>query len=163
MRQINRVLVVDDETAFAERVSVFLADNGYGSRFAVDAGGALRATREFRPELLLLDFAMRQANALALLLSVRSVTPECRLVLTTPEPNDDLARGAQAAGALDILIKPFPFAVLLDTLGRVTTESERVACASGVSGCTSSPPCWRRCGGKSQVAGVISLHVSGGD
>jgi DNA-binding NtrC family response regulator len=53
-RQI-RVLVVDDEPALSELLSMALRYEGWEVRTAADGGSAARAAREFRPDAVVLD------------------------------------------------------------------------------------------------------------
>src|SRR6202034_2000245 len=54
----TRVLVVDDELNITELVSMGLRYEGFDVSSAHDGHGALRAIREFTPELVILDVTM---------------------------------------------------------------------------------------------------------
>lgn len=62
-----RVLVVDDEAALSELLSMALRYEGCEVRSAGDGAGAVRAAREFRPDVVLLDIMLPDMDGLAVL------------------------------------------------------------------------------------------------
>lgn len=54
----KRVLIVDDESDTRAYLNTLLAENGYQTREAADGEEALRAVREFLPDLVTLDIIM---------------------------------------------------------------------------------------------------------
>jgi DNA-binding NtrC family response regulator len=124
MRQISRLLVVDADAAFADLLADFLGNRKLSVRTAGDRASALRVVREFSPQLVVLDFSThRNNNGLALLASVRTLAPECGVILMTAHPGDSIVRGALAAGVGEILFKPFPLTVLKAAVERCAQGS----------------------------------------
>src|SRR6201986_5421670 len=68
----SRVLVVDDELNITELVSLGLRYEGFDVTSAHDGRGALRAVREFKPELMILDVTMPDIDGLEVVRRMRA-------------------------------------------------------------------------------------------
>ncbi|MEC4018900.1 response regulator transcription factor [Streptomyces sp. H27-D2] len=102
-----RVLVVDDESALAELLSMALRYEGREVRSAGDGAAAVRSAREFRPDAVVLDVMLPDMNGLAVLGRLRSETPEVPvLFLTARDAVEDRIAGLTAGGD-DYVTKPF--------------------------------------------------------
>lgn len=62
-----RVLVVDDEASLSELLSMALRYEGCQVRSAGDGAAAVRAAREFRPDVVVLDIMLPDMDGLAVL------------------------------------------------------------------------------------------------
>jgi two-component system, OmpR family, response regulator len=103
----TRVLVVDDELNITELVSLGLRYEGFDVSSAPDGRGALRAVREFKPELMILDVTMPDIDGLAVVRRMRAEniwTPV--IFLTARDATDDKIAGLTVGGD-DYLTKPF--------------------------------------------------------
>ncbi|MFB7937616.1 response regulator transcription factor [Streptomyces sp. NPDC127049] len=102
-----RVLVVDDEASLSELLSMALRYEGWQVRSAGDGAGALRAVREFRPDVVILDIMLPDVDGLSLLGSIRRELPEVPvLFLTAKDAVEDRIAGLTAGGD-DYVTKPF--------------------------------------------------------
>ncbi|MFF5423458.1 MULTISPECIES: response regulator transcription factor [unclassified Streptomyces] len=102
-----RVLVVDDEASLAELLSLALRYEGWTVRSAEDGAAALRAAREFRPDVVLLDVMLPDADGLSLLGALRRELPGVPvLFLTAKDAAEDRIAGLTAGGD-DHVTKPF--------------------------------------------------------
>jgi two-component system, OmpR family, phosphate regulon response regulator PhoB len=115
VRQMSRVLVVEDESAIAELIAVNLRHAGFDVTLAADANAAQQALDRVLPDLVLLDWMLPGQSGLELARRWRSQarTREVPLIMLT-------ARGEEAdkitgldAGADDYLSKPFSVKELL--------------------------------------------------
>jgi CheY-like chemotaxis protein len=59
---VKTILVVDDELASAEVLSLILDEEGYRTACAVDGRQGLSRVRDVRPQLVVLDFMMPVMN-----------------------------------------------------------------------------------------------------
>ncbi len=99
-------IIVDDEPEAREGVALLLEDDPDTDVVAVCANGleAIRAIKEFAPDLLFLDIQMPQVNGFEVL---NSLTPEqCPAVIFTTA-YDEYTLKAFKVHAIDYLLKPF--------------------------------------------------------
>jgi two-component system, NtrC family, nitrogen regulation response regulator NtrX len=103
------ILIVDDEADICELVSGLLQDEGYMTRTARDADGALTEIRNRRPNLLFLDIWLQgsRLDGLQLLDEVKKVHPELPVVMISGHGNIETAVAAIKQGAYDFIEKPF--------------------------------------------------------
>ena len=66
MKQVPRVLIVEDEPAIAELVSVNLRHNGFQPVWAEDGTAAQRELEAVLPDVILLDWMLPGQSGLAL-------------------------------------------------------------------------------------------------
>lgn len=106
----RRVLVVDDDPAIIEMLVELLERDG---RFEVqtaatgfDAG--LR-TKEFRPDIIVLDFMLPDINGNAVIRSIRSdpTIKDVKIIIVSGVVNRDHVQSLVDCGADDFLQKPF--------------------------------------------------------
>src|SRR5258706_9397928 len=88
-----RVLVVDDESAFAEAVAELLEESAFDARPFSDPAEALRhaATDDFA--VALVDLTMPGMNGLDLAEKVRQVSPNTQIIILTGREDVEAARG----------------------------------------------------------------------
>jgi two-component system, OmpR family, response regulator len=102
-----RALVVDDEAALADVLSMALRYEGWDVRVAADGLSAVRAAREFRPDVVVLDVGLPDIDGLEVLRRMRDERPELPvLFLTARDAVEDRVAGISAGGD-DYVTKPF--------------------------------------------------------
>jgi two-component system OmpR family response regulator len=102
-----RVLVVDDEQTLTDLLSMALRLEGWDIRAAGDGRAAVRAAREFRPDVVVLDIMLPDMDGLEVLRKLRSETPDVPvLFLTAKDAVEDRIAGLTAGGD-DYVTKPF--------------------------------------------------------
>jgi two-component system phosphate regulon response regulator PhoB len=105
----ERVLVVDDEADILALVTYHLAKSGYRVSTAATGPEALRAAREERPSLIVLDLMLPGMSGFEVLEQLRADTATSGiavLMLTARRDEPDRIRGL-SSGADDYLTKPF--------------------------------------------------------
>ena len=107
----RRVLVVEDERTIAESVAARLRAEGFAVDIAVDGPGAVAATRQIRPDLVVLDVMLPGFDGLEVCRRIQAERPVPVLMLTARDDENDLLVGL-AVGADDYLTKPFSLRVL---------------------------------------------------
>jgi two-component system OmpR family response regulator len=118
----TRVLVVDDELNITELVSLGLRYEGFDVSSAHDGRGALRAIREFKPELVILDVTMPDIDGFEVVRRIRADgiwTPV--IFLTARDATEDKIAGLTVGGD-DYLTKPFS---LDELIARVRAMARR--------------------------------------
>jgi two-component system OmpR family response regulator len=118
----TRVLVVDDELNITELVSLGLRYEGFHVSSAHDGRGALRAIRDFKPELVILDVTMPDIDGLEVVRRMRSENIWMPVIfLTARDATEDKIAGLTVGGD-DYLTKPFS---LDELIARVRAMARR--------------------------------------
>jgi DNA-binding response OmpR family regulator len=110
---MNRILVVEDESAIASFLQKGLSASGYTTSVVADGHHALEAARSSQFDLVILDLGLPSLDGLSVLRAVREGdrrTPV--IILTAREGVSDMVEGLDA-GADDYITKPFRLEVLL--------------------------------------------------
>jgi two-component system phosphate regulon response regulator PhoB len=117
----ERVLVVDDEPDIVALVAYHLAKAGYRVSTAATGPDALRAAREERPALIVLDLMLPGMSGFDVLEKLRAhdaTRDVAVLMLTARKEEPDRIRGL-TLGADDYLTKPFSPAELTLRVGAI--------------------------------------------
>jgi two-component system phosphate regulon response regulator PhoB len=112
---MSRVLVVEDESAIAELISINLRHAGYEVTLAADAAQAQAAVDGVLPDVVLLDWMLPGQSGVALARRWRSDarTRELPIVMLTARAQESDKVAGLDAGADDYLTKPFSTQELL--------------------------------------------------
>jgi two-component system, OmpR family, phosphate regulon response regulator PhoB len=109
MRNLPRILVVEDEPAIAELISVNLRHNGFQPIWVMDGETAQRELDEVLPDVILLDWMLPGDSGLSLARKWRQ-SPRSKavpiLMLTARGDEADRVAGLDT-GADDYIVKPF--------------------------------------------------------
>ncbi|MFC1824412.1 sigma-54-dependent transcriptional regulator [Thermodesulfobacteriota bacterium] len=106
-RQLNNVLVVDDEAVVRNGISRALQKKGIHTVQASNGREALDILRHQTFELVLLDIRMPDMDGLEILKRIKSHYPQTAVIMVTGYPTIDSAVQCVKLGALDYLVKPF--------------------------------------------------------
>jgi len=109
------ILVVEDEPAIQELISVGLRRNGHEVRRAASAEEAYGAVAAALPDVILLDWMLPDASGPTLARQLRSETRtrEVPIIMLTARAGDDDKVAGLEAGADDYVTKPFSARELL--------------------------------------------------
>ncbi|RAJ60471.1 two-component system OmpR family response regulator [Streptomyces sp. Amel2xB2] len=129
----SRVLVVDDEDALTDLLSMALRYEGWETQAAGDGTSALRTARDWRPDAVVLDVMLPDMDGLAVLGGLRRELPDVPvLFLTAKDALEDRLAGLTAGGD-DYVTKPFSLEELVARLrgllrraGALTVREESV-------------------------------------
>lgn len=100
------VLVVEDEPLIADVLDRYLRDDGFLTALAADADTALAATRNRRPDLVLVDVNLPGRDGFVLLSELRALSSAPVIMVTARVEDVDRLRGFEL-GADDYVVKPF--------------------------------------------------------
>ncbi|MBN9608578.1 MAG: response regulator transcription factor [Actinobacteria bacterium] len=101
-----RILVVDDDPALAEMLTIVLRGEGFDSAIVRDGSRALDAFREVRPDLVLLDLMLPGLSGLDVCKQIRAESGVPIIMLTAKTDTVDVVLGLES-GADDYVMKPF--------------------------------------------------------
>jgi DNA-binding response OmpR family regulator len=108
----ERILVVEDEPAFAELIALWLERHGWRPEIAPDGAHALRAFAEHCPDLIVLDLGLPRVDGWHVIERVGEESLVPIIVVTARGSEADKIRGL-ASGADDYVTKPLSFPELV--------------------------------------------------
>jgi DNA-binding response OmpR family regulator len=121
-----RILIVDDQPDIRLMCRVNLALEGYDVCEAGDGEGGLRAVREMKPDLVLLDVMMPGMDGWQVIETIKAEDDSAEIpvvLLTARVQREDEIRG-WTAGAADYLSKPFNPSTLTQVVGRALLNKD---------------------------------------
>ena len=102
----SRVLVVDDDPALAEMLTIVLRGEGFDTAVVGDGTRALPAVRDLRPDVVLLDLMLPGMNGIDVCRAIRSESGVPIVMLTAKTDTVDIVLGLES-GADDYVVKQF--------------------------------------------------------
>jgi two-component system response regulator MtrA len=102
----GRVLVVDDDPALAEMLTIVLRTEGFESRVCANGDNALAAFRDFKPDVVLLDLMLPGKDGIDVCKEIRADSGVPIVMLTAKSDTVDIVLGLES-GADDYVVKPF--------------------------------------------------------
>jgi DNA-binding NtrC family response regulator len=118
-----RVLVVDDEKLIRWSVAERLQRDGYEVVSAESGEQALAMLAATPPDLMLLDVRLPGIDGVQTLQRALSLHPELAVLMMSAHSTVDIAVDAMKHGAVDFLVKPFPFQALDAAVERAIASS----------------------------------------
>jgi two-component system response regulator MtrA len=117
----SRVLVVDDDAALAEMLSIVLRNEGFEPIWCAHGDKAFTAFRDSRPDLVLLDLMLPGRDGVDVCRDIRAESGVPIVMLTAKSDTIDVVAGLEA-GADDYVSKPFKAKELI---ARIRTRLRR--------------------------------------
>ncbi len=102
----GRVLVVDDDAALAEMLTIVLRNEGFEPRVCATGDRALAEFRDFRPDVVLLDLMLPGKDGIDVCREIRTESGVPIVMLTAKSDTIDVVVGLES-GADDYVVKPF--------------------------------------------------------
>ena len=101
-------VVVDDQRAIADTLTVILAGNGFDATAAYDGESGLELASAIVPDVLITDVVMPGMSGIELAMAVREIIPACKVLLFSGQAaTADLLVDARAKGhEFRLLVKP---------------------------------------------------------
>src|SRR5215510_1582217 len=124
-----RVLVVDDEVALTDLLSMALRYEGWQIRAVATGSAAVRVAKQFQPDAVILDVMLPDFDGLEIMRRLRAQDPNLPvLFLTARDAVEDRVAGLTAGGD-DYVTKPFS---LEELVARLRALMRRVGAATKV-------------------------------
>lgn len=121
---MKKILIIDDEIHIVELLKFNLENNGYKVDYSYDGFDGYLKTKEFQPDLILLDWMLPNISGIDLLKKIRSdetLEQIPVIMLTAKNMEEDKLEGLED-GADDYITKPFS---VKEILARITSVLRR--------------------------------------
>ncbi|RYU12842.1 response regulator transcription factor [Nocardioides iriomotensis] len=102
----GRILVVDDDAALAEMLTIVLRNEGFDSRVSASGERALADFRDYKPDVVLLDLMLPGKDGIDVCKEIRAESGVPIVMLTAKSDTVDVVVGLES-GADDYVVKPF--------------------------------------------------------
>ena len=109
----SKILVVDDDTAMREMMSLALGKEGFSVHPAASADEARQAVDSSHFDLIVTDIYLGDGTGLELLEHCHDACPEAKVILVTAHGTVETAASARRLGVFDYLAKPFQVDTLI--------------------------------------------------
>ena len=119
-----RIMIVDDEKAMLEWLSILLEQHGYDVVCFSNGEMALESAKEEMPDVLVVDVKMPGIGGLDVLSRLRERSPDIIGIVMTAFSSVDSAVDAIRKGASDYLIKPFEVDQLLVAIEKAMGQQQ---------------------------------------
>ncbi|AXC48850.1 DNA-binding response regulator [Paracoccus suum] len=104
--QDRSLLLVDDDTAFVERLARAMEKRGFQTRTAASVAQARAAVADSAPAFAVIDLRLEDGSGLDVVEDLRTARPDARIVVLTGYGAIATAVAAVKMGATDYLSKP---------------------------------------------------------
>jgi two-component system, OmpR family, response regulator MtrA len=122
----GRVLVVDDDAALAEMLTIVLRNEGFDSRVCANGDRALTEFRDYRPDVVLLDLMLPGKDGIDVCKEIRAESGVPIVMLTAKGDTVDVVVGLES-GADDYVVKPFKPKELVARIRARVRRNDRAA------------------------------------
>ncbi len=102
----GKVLVVDDDAALSEMLTIVLRNEGFDARVCLSGDKALAEFRDYRPDVVLLDLMLPGKDGIDVCKEIRAESGVPIVMLTAKSDTIDVVVGLES-GADDYVVKPF--------------------------------------------------------
>jgi CheY-like chemotaxis protein len=123
----RKILVVDDEPAITETLSVIFSQNGYDVCAAHSAEDAIDLIATWEPDLAILDVMLPCMNGIDLAIVLKANHPHCRLVLFSGHQSTQalMEEAAKKGNMFEILAKPVHPLFMLDFVSSLLAQPSK--------------------------------------
>ncbi|MBA4392642.1 MAG: two-component system response regulator [Desulfobacca sp.] len=104
-----RVLIVDDEEAFANNIAKLISKRGYDIQAVYNGQSAINALDEGDFDVIILDLKMPGLDGLSTLKIIKGKKPSVEVIILTGHGSMDSGIDGIQLGAFDFLMKPVRF------------------------------------------------------
>jgi two-component system KDP operon response regulator KdpE len=118
----TKVLFVDDDLAIGSLVVMSLQEAGYDTHFQSTTMGLNVVINDFKPNIIILDVEIGDANGLDTIPSIKAIAPNTPIIFVSSHADSDYIKRAISEGAVVYIKKPFEIEELMAYIDRETTD-----------------------------------------
>ena len=122
--QKTTVLIVDDDPAMQEVLTILMDEWGFSSRIAGNGVEGAEIAESWHPDIVISDVVMPDCSGLELLRNLKKGNPGRPVILITAAASIDAAVEAMKEGAQDFLTKPLDYTKLRALLQEAERDME---------------------------------------
>jgi len=122
--QKTSVLIVDDDPAMQEVLTILMDEWGFSSRIAGNGVEGAEIADSWQPDIVISDVVMPDCSGLELLRNLKKGNPTRPVILITAAASIDAAVEAMKEGAQDFLTKPLDYSKLRALLQEAERDLE---------------------------------------
>lgn len=104
---MNTILIIDDQKLIRDSLKLALHDEGYSVLLAENGKQGIAILKKNIVDLILLDLKLPDSNGIDILKQVKTISPECIVIMMTGYGSIENAVAAMKLGAFDYINKPF--------------------------------------------------------
>ena len=121
---MKKILIIDDEIHIVELLKFNLENNGYKVDYSYDGFDGYLKTKEFQPDLILLDWMLPNISGIDLLKKIRSdeTLEQIPVIMLTAKNMEEYKLEGLEDGSDDYITKPFS---VKEVLARITSVLRR--------------------------------------
>lgn len=119
-----KILIIDDDENFTTVTAAFLENEGYSIQTADTGQKALEKVSSERPQIVLLDLMLPDAEGTEILKKIRQVDRNMAVITVTGHGDEHRAVNVMKAGSCDYLTKPFRFQDLVHSIEKASMWRE---------------------------------------
>jgi DNA-binding NtrC family response regulator len=127
MRNLSQILVIDDEPANRQALTLLLTRAGYEVQEAASGEEALEILQKTPFEIIITDLFLPGVSGIDILKRVKEDSPYTNVILITGHASAESAVEAMKEGAFDYITKPFNFEQLKVLIAKALEKSRLVA------------------------------------
>ena len=117
-----RVLLVDDEKEFADYTAKRLRARGMEVEVAYSGRSALESISGHPVDVVVLDLLMPGLDGFAVLREIKKACPTAQVIMLSGQVDQEGAAMGAALGAVDYILKPCEFSILLAAIRNADGE-----------------------------------------
>jgi len=117
-----RLLLVDDEVAYADVLANRLGKRGFNVQKAYTSAEALLILRTDQFDVAILDLKMPDMDGIEILKIAKQVDPSLQVIMLTGHGSADACERGLALGAYDYLMKPCELEILIEKIQEAFQE-----------------------------------------
>ncbi len=124
MTEATKILVVDDNQALLDTLSIILKRKGFDVDIAGDGFKALERCHKETFDIVLMDIVMPELNGFETFKKIRELQANTPVILMTAYSDETIMQDALKEGVVQIVNKPFNIDVVVNTLRTMASREE---------------------------------------